>query len=322
MNTDRHTVTADERPDLEGAEGVIFDIQRYSLHDGPGLRTNVFFKGCPLRCGWCANPESQTPQPEIAVFAANCIRCGQFSEPCPDRWSVQQDTRWKQGLTCDTRTLCEYGERAAVCPVGGVRWIGERRTAGSVMAEVRRDMPFYDEGGGMTLTGGEPLLQPRLAEALLRLAKAEYIATAMETCGYSSWQALERLAPYLDSILFDVKHMDRVVHRAYSGVSNELILSNLRQLAAMRAPVTVRVPLIPGFNASVESIRAIGEFVAGLEGYVPPLDLLPYHMYGRPKYTALGLPYPWQDHERLTDRQVKELADVLRGLDLNVTLGG
>lgn len=316
MNTDQPQLTVDERHDLESVAGIIFDIQRYSLHDGPGLRTNVFFKGCPLRCGWCANPESQTQQPEIAVFAANCIHCGQFDAPCPDQWQVQTDTSWKRDV------IGEYGERAAVCPVGGTYWIGEQRAAGSIIAEVRRDRPFYAEGGGMTLTGGEPLLQPRLAEALLRLAKAESITTAIETCGYATWQTFARLVPYLDSILFDLKHMDDTLHRVWTGVGNEPILDNLRRLIAAYAPVTVRVPLIPGFNATVENVQAIGAFVAGLEGDVPHVDLLPYHAFGRSKYTALALPYPWQAHERLTDHQVGELADALRGQGLNVTIGG
>jgi pyruvate formate lyase activating enzyme len=316
MDAEQPRLTADERRGLESAAGVIFDIQRCSLHDGPGLRTNVFFKGCPLRCGWCANPESQTSPPEIAVFAANCIRCGQFDAPCPDQWQVRADPEWKRDV------MAEYGERAAVCPVGGTRWIGEQRTAGSILAEVRRDKPFYAEGGGMTLTGGEPLLQPRLAEALLRLAKAESITTAVETCGYAAWPTCVRLVPYLDSILFDLKHMDDAIHRTWTGVSNEPILDNLRRLVAARAPVTVRVPLIPGFNATVENVQAIGAFVAGLGKNVLPVDVLPYHMFGRSKYAALARPYPWQAHERLTDQRIGELADVLRGQGLNVTIGG
>jgi len=307
-------LTTDKRQALESVAGFIFDLQRYSLHDGPGLRTDVFFKGCPLRCGWCSNPESQSPRPELAVFAVNCIRCGQFPTPCPDQWGVHADTCWK------THLADEYGERAALCPVGGARWIGGRRTAGSIMAEVRRDMPFYGEGGGMTLTGGEPLQQPVLAEALLRLARAVGIATAVETCGHAAWPTLEKLVPYLDQILFDVKSLDSAVHQKYTGVGNELILENLARLAARSAPVTVRVPLIPAFNASEESIHAIGAFAREL-GYAR-LDLLPYHTYGRSKYAALAVPYPWQGYERLTERQVEALAAVLRDLGLSVTVGG
>ena len=227
------------RTRLEAVEGTIFDIQRYSLHDGPGLRTNVFFKGCPLRCGWCSNPESQRLEPEMALFAHNCIACGQFPQPCPERWQAVLDAGWTGDL------WAEYCARAEKCPTRAVRIIGERRTAGSIMAEVRRDVPFYDDGGGLTLAGGEPTMQPLLAEALLRLAKAEGISTAMETCGQARWPVFRSLLPYLDHILFDIKHVDSQRHRTFTGVGNELILENLRRLAAMGAPLSLRLPLIP-----------------------------------------------------------------------------
>jgi pyruvate formate lyase activating enzyme len=310
------SLTSAGRAELEGVEGIIFDIQRYSVHDGPGLRTNVFFKGCPLRCAWCANPESQAMRPELAVFAVNCIRCGQFDEPCPDGWLVQDDTTWKWGVQDD------YETRARLCPAGGVRWIGERRTAGSVIDEVRRDALFYEGGGGMTLSGGEPALQPAFAEALLRLAREECINTAMETCGQAPWANFERLLPHLDTVLFDVKHLDSATHRAFTGAGNEQIMDNLRRLAAAGAPVVVRVPLIPGFNATAESLRAIGAFVAGLPGHIRQVDILPYHTLGRAKYAALAQPYPWDGHARLTDEEVEALAGELRGMGLTVTVGG
>jgi pyruvate formate lyase activating enzyme len=298
-------------------EGVITDIQRYSLHDGPGLRSNVFFKGCSLRCAWCANPETQGPQPELAVFERTCIRCGQFEAPCPDGWTLRREDGARK-----REVRAEYGRRAALCPAGGVRWIGERRTAGSVMDEVRRDVLFYEDGGGMTLTGGEPAQQPAFAEALLRLARDEGIHTAIETCGDASWQNLARLLPHLDTVLFDVKQMDSAVHRAFTGVGNERILDNLRRLAAASAPVVVRVPLIPGFNASAESLRAIGRFVTGLPGDAARVDLLPYHTLGRAKYAALARPYPWGGADCLTEDEVEGLAGVLRGMGLAVTVGG
>jgi pyruvate formate lyase activating enzyme len=296
--------------------GIITDIQRYSLHDGPGLRTNVFFKGCSLRCAWCANPETQTPHPELAVFSRLCIRCGQFEAACPDGWTVQEEDAWKRDIQAD------YDRRAALCPAGGVRWIGERRTAGSVMDEVRRDAPFYEGCGGLTLTGGEPALQPGFAEALLRLAREEGIHTAVETCGCVPWPNLARLLPQLDVVLFDVKHLDSKIHREFTGASNELILGNLRRLAGAGAQVVVRVPLIPGFNATPENVRAIGCFVAGLPGEVRRVDLLPYHTLGRAKYAALAHPYPWEGVARLTAEEVEELTDVLRDMALNVTVGG
>jgi pyruvate formate lyase activating enzyme len=297
-------------------EGVITDIQRYSLHDGPGLRTNVFLKGCPLHCAWCANPETQQVRPEVAVFAGACIRCGQFDPPCPDGWSVQGNAFW------GSRLQGEYGRRVAVCPGGGIRWIGERRTAASVIDEVRRDALFYEDGGGMTLTGGEPALQPEFAEALLRLARDEGIHAAIETCGHVPWPNLAGLLPFLDSVLFDVKHMDSALHRSFTGAGNELILDNLRLLAASGVPIVVRVPLIPGFNATAESVHAIGGFVAELPGAVERVDLLPYHALGRAKYAALARPYLREGAAPLTENEVDELADVLRGMGFAVAVGG
>lgn len=305
-----------EKIQLEKVEGIVFDIQRYSLHDGPGLRTNVFLKGCPLRCQWCANPESQNLPPELALFAHNCINCGQFAEACPVCWGSHNGTGW-------TKQLEEkYSSRATVCPTGAIHWIGQRRTAGEVMQEVLRDVPFYEDGGGMTLTGGEPTMQPDMAEALLRLAKAEYISTAMETCGHTRWAILECLLPYLDDILYDFKHMDSETHRAFTGLGNDLILSNLRRLVALNAPVTIRVPLIPGFNASAETVQAMVKFVSGLNGSVKGIDLLPYHTLGKAKYKALGREYPWAGHNRLTDTEVEALARGVESYGVPVNIGG
>ena len=271
---------------------------------------------CPLRCGWCANPESQHPQPELALFAHNCITCGQFPEACPLGWGSHTQNGW----TPDLRQ--KYGQRVEVCPTEAMREIGQRRSAGEIMAQVRRDAPFYEDGGGMTLTGGESTMQPEMCLALLRLAKADYLTTALETCGQTRWEVLAGLLPYLDDILYDLKHLDSEIHRAFTGLGNELILANLRRLAAVGAPVTVRVPLIPGFNASVESVQAIAEFVRSLDGPVKSVDLLPYHTLGQAKYKALGRDYPWQAHDRLTDDEVAVLAGVVESYGLPVSIGG
>lgn len=308
-------LTLADRTRLEQVEGIVFDIQRYSLHDGPGLRTNVFLKGCPLRCHWCANPESQQLQPELALFAHNCITCGQFPAACPLGWGARAGSGWTQELAA------QYSDRAEVCPTGAIRWIGQRRTAGEVMQEVLRDAAFYEDGGGLTLTGGEPTMQPGLAEALLRLAKAEYLTTAIETCGQTTWAVWDRLLPYLDTILFDLKHVDGETHRAFTGAGNDLILANLRRLAELGAPVTVRVPLIPGFNADPASLGAIAEFVRELGG-PNRLDLLPYHTLGQAKYAALGREYPHASQAHLAEAEVAELARLVESYGLAVTVGG
>jgi pyruvate formate lyase activating enzyme len=302
---------------VEAVTGIVFDIQRYSVHDGPGLRTNVFLKGCPLRCGWCANPESQQPHPELVIFKDRCMNCGQFDSTCSDARTKQNGTR------SSAHTRETFQPRVDLCPVEAVQLIGKVRTAASVMEEVRRDKPFYGGGGGLTLTGGEPTMQPDFAEALLKLAQVEGISTAIETCGHTPWSVYERLLPFLDSVLFDLKHIDSAIHQQYTGVDNALILANLRQLATNNAPVTVRIPLIPGFNATANTLKAMGNFILEeLNGAITQVDLLPYHNLGKNKYDALGRDYPWDDQRRLTDDEVEHLANALREMGLNVRLGG
>lgn len=304
--------------DWEAVEGVVFDIQRYSVHDGPGLRTNVFLKGCPLRCAWCANPESQNLQPELMLAAHNCMTCGQFETPCP--------VCWDRAGSANIR-IEELGERPAVCPTGAIHWVGERRTAGAVMQEVRRDAPFYDRRGGLTLTGGEATMQPAFAEALLRLARAEGIHTALETSGQTQWPVFARLLPHLDLLLYDVKHIDSEVHRRFTGLDNALILENLRRIAALPAPqLIVRVPVIPGFNADAASLNAIAAFVLSLGHRVSEINLLPYHTLGKAKYRALGRDYPWEGRPRLADAEMQRLAELVAELvapaGMPVRLGG
>ncbi|MDR3752056.1 MAG: glycyl-radical enzyme activating protein [Terracidiphilus sp.] len=293
-------------------EGVVFNVQHFSVHDGPGIRTNVFFKGCPLRCAWCCNPESHRFQPELALSTQQCIRCGQFGDVCADEWSHGAVTQSEKD---------KFGPRTEVCPGGALRWLGTRRTAGDVVSEVLRDQPFYTGGGGMTLTGGEPTAQPMFAEALLRLARREGLSTAMETCGHTRWKVFERLLPHLDVVLFDLKHMDPEVHRQWTGVDNEVILSNLRHLAEVKAPVSVRVPLIQGFNADSESLQAIARFVGGLPGLEKHISLLPYHALGKAKYASLGRPYTMDSEDALSLERVRELTQIVEAEELEVSIG-
>lgn len=243
-------------------------------------------------------------QPELALSAHNCMTCGQFETPCP--------VCWERAGTADLR-IEELGNRPFICPTGAIHWIGERRTAGEVMDEVRRDAPFYDRNGGLTLTGGEVTMQPAFAEALLRLAQAEGIHTAMETSGHTQWTVLERLLPHLDLLLYDVKHVDGAMHERYTGLGNELILSNLRRIAMQDAPeIVVRVPVIPGFNADAASLDAIVEFVLGLGGGLKGVDLLPYHTLGKAKYQSLGRDYPWEAQPRLSEAEIQALSQRVR----------
>jgi len=307
-----------ERQVVEQVEGFVFDIQRYSLHDGPGLRTSIFLKGCPLRCGWCSNPESQRPGPELLMFAAQCLACGACVDVCPAGARTLED-----GQLLWERSLCtSCGACVSICPSRATIGSGQRLTAGEIVAEALRDLPFYEAGGGLTLTGGEPTAQPAFAEAILRLARAECLNTAIETTGNAPWEVLDRLLPYVDLWLYDLKHMDSKTHRDHTGLGNELILSNLRRLAAFGAPVAIRLPLIPGFNMTAENVRRTAEFAVELGDAVRSVDLLPFHSLARAKYAALGRSYPWKPHDRPSDAEVEALAELLRSYNLSVQIGG
>jgi len=301
---------------VEQVSGWVFDIQRYSLHDGPSLRTNVFFKGCPLGCAWCCNPESRAIGPQMACFENRCFACGDCLALCPREalHLVDGRLRWDP-LACDRCGRC--GE---VCPSQTMQWLGRRISAGEVLAEVLRDSAFYAEGGGVTLTGGEPLMQPEFAHAILRLARREVIHTALETCGHVPWAHFEQVLPDLDLVLYDLKHLDPERHRQGTGVGNALILDNARRLAKCGVAMVIRVSLIPGFNMDAENIRRTAQFA--LELGVDEVHLLPYHRLGRPKYQALGVSYPGEAIPLPQDEEVEAIAAIIRACGLRVILGG
>jgi glycyl-radical enzyme activating protein/glucokinase-like ROK family protein len=311
-------LSSPERQRLEKIEGTVFDIQRYSLHDGPGLRTSVFLKGCPLRCGWCSNPESQRVVPELRMFTANCLVCGSCVEVCAAEARTVAD-----GQMSWNRDLCnQCGECVEVCPARAMGWAGKLRTAGDVVREALDDSAFYEDGGGITLTGGEPTLQPIFAEAILRLAKEEGLHTAIETAGNAPWEVLAMLLPYLDIWLYDLKHMDSKTHRDHTGLGNELILANLRKLSTLKANLRVRIPLIPGVSLTDANLDSTASFVSGLGDSVRSVDLLPYHTLGKAKYEALGRDYPGHRFETPAEAEVTAAAERLRSSGLSVRVVG
>jgi pyruvate formate lyase activating enzyme len=303
---------------LQRMEGTVFDIQRYSLDDGPGLRTVVFLKGCPLRCVWCSNPESQRMRPELLLFPSSCIACGACVDICPAESRKLDDDH----IDWDRKSCTRCGECADICPAHATVWSGVRRSAGDLVREALCDAAFYEDGGGLTLSGGEPLLQPAFAEALLRLAKAEGLNTAIETTGNAPWETLASVSPYVDLWLFDLKHMDSQAHRKWTGLGNELILSNLRRLTETGARIRVRMPLIPDVNSSEDNLRQTGEFLAQLNGAVQSFDLLPYHKLARAKYEALGQSPKFYDAELMPDTQLNAAAELLRSYKLTVRIVG
>ncbi len=299
--------------------GVIFDIQRYSIHDGSGIRTLVFLKGCPLRCAWCCNPESQSFAAELAVNPARCIRCGLCAKACPAHAIPSQ----VEGSVTPDRGRCQAcGACVDVCPMAGRTLHGRVVTVNDVISTVERDYIFYrTSGGGVTLSGGEPLLQALFAADLLQACQERGINTAIETCGYAPWDEFAGVLAHTDTVLFDIKHVDGEAHRRLTGVDNALILENLRRAADQAGHVVLRMPLIPECNAEPATVRAIAELARDL--HISEMHLLPYHGLGEAKYAALGKCYPLAGLHHLSPEIIHDLKEVAEAVgNLTVTVGG
>ncbi len=293
--------------------GKIFNIQRFSVHDGPGIRTTVFFKGCPLHCQWCHNPEGMTLNPVLFFDSNLCLACGRCIPVC----SSGARNMDEQGRMVFTREKCIVcGRCARECPPKALELAGEIKSAEEILAVLLRDRAFYENsGGGVTLSGGDPLLQPDFTLALLKLCKENHLATAIETCAQAAWEIILKVAPYVDLWLCDLKHMDGEKHRQFTGVDNERILENLRKIAGEKWPMIVRIPVIPGFNDTPAEIRAIGEFLKTLNP-VPPVELLPFHHLGESKYRRLGLPYLVHGRPTLSEETLTPLWNILKEIGL------
>ncbi len=265
--------------------GLVFNTQRYSIHDGPGIRTTVFLKGCPLRCLWCHNPEGIYPEREVVFIGNRCIHCGECRRVCP------QIKMSGNGSALDQRAHCvRCGECVKVCPTEARQLVGRQMNVQEVMTEVLLDRVFYEESaGGVTFSGGEPFMQPRFLRSLLEACRAEGIHTAVDTSGYVSKEDLLSAAPLVDLFLFDLKAIDNVRHRQWTGVSNAVILQNLLALGNIHRNIWIRMPFVPGFNDEPEQVEAIARFVASVPG-VRQVNLLPYHGTAAHKWKSLGKP--------------------------------
>ena len=271
--------------------GTVFHIQRFSLHDGPGIRTTVFLQGCALECFWCHNPEGRSARPELRFFPDRCIACGACTGACPSGAHALRD-----GVHLFSRTLCRgTGACAGACFSGALQMTGRRMTVDEVMREVAADRPFYDSsGGGVTLSGGEPTLHRTFAHALLAVCREAGMHTALQTCGQSPWRALAPLLELADLVMMDIKLLPSDRHRAATGKGNEQILANARRVARAARGVVFRTPVVPGVNDTLEDIGLIAAFVgelAAARGTPIRYELMPFHGLARDKYESLGLEY-------------------------------
>ena len=273
-------------------KGILFDIQRFSVHDGPGIRTTVFMKGCPLRCRWCHNPEGLSSQIQLQFFEEKCIGCG----------------------TCQNQ---RFLENAAVCPGEAITVCGKEWEDRDVLREVLKDRLYYGQDGGITFSGGECLMQWEFVASVLGMAKVEGLHTAVDTAGFVPRQALEATLPVCDLYLYDVKCLNSKQHQAYTGVPNAQILENLRWLDRQGKAIWIRIPVIPDFNNSESEMTAIAEFVSSLSS-VQQVTLMPYHSLGASKYPTLGLQYPYDSGKRITESEMANYRKLFENRDMTV----
>ena len=289
--------------------GTVFNTQKFSIHDGTGIRTLIFMKGCPLRCIWCSNPESQRTGPEVMFVRSKCTGCGKCAALC--REAAVDDVTFD----IDRSRCVKCGLCTSKCYAGAKKMTGRQVTVREMMELIEKDRIFYtNSGGGVTVGGGEPALQHGFVEELLKACRASHIHTAIETCGYGRWQDICGMFDNADQIFFDLKAMDPELHRRLTGVSNELILHNAEQAAAGGNEIIFRIPLIPGCNDSLTNIEDTGAFVGGLSGNGSnvSIEILPYHDLGRDKYRWLDMDYGLENTGKPDATRVEELKTILK----------
>ena len=303
---------------------VIFNIERHALHDGPGIRTLVFIKGCPLHCLWCSNPEGQSSKPELLFRSRDCMSCMRCAGVCPEGAVKATEGRVMAAddrIVYNDRELCiACGTCVSVCPAGAREIAGREMTVGEVVEEVLRDEIFYrNSGGGVTVSGGSPLLWPDFIAALFTALERHAIHTALETCGAVPWDHFKKVLDSTDLFLYDLKHMDSKKHEKFTGRGNERILENLKLLDRTGAKIIVRVPVIPLFNDNPDDIGALTRFTMELLSK-PPLQLLPYHTLGRSKYHHLEREYPLERHGLLMVSVLEQLERTARKINPNTSM--
>ncbi len=300
-------------------KGLIYDIQRFAIHDGPGIRTLVYMKGCPLKCLWCSTPQTQKSSPEILYIESNCKKCLHCVDECPKKAIKFSD---KEKIKIDRKICNTCSQCVDTCPNQALKLVGDQRTVEELYQDVMKDNTFYRRSnGGVTIGGGEPTMQHEFVRALLQKCKETYMHTAMETCGYVKWESLEKILDLVDLLYFDIKHMNLNTHKKLTGVSNELILENARKASKMRT-IIIRIPLIPGYNDSEENIFKTAKFAAELGENLLRIELLPYHKFGTRTYEQLGREYELKDLEPPNEEYMTKLKKLIESCGVKAQIGG
>lgn len=303
--------------------GIVFNIQKYSIHDGPGTRTLVFLKGCTLRCQWCSNPESMSPQPELFFNESSCVHCGLCVAACPKAvhsMTVNAGDAAPRHVVDRQAPCMQCHACVDACLHQALRLVGQEMTVEEVVEVVLQDLPFYQtSGGGVTLSGGEAALQTDFCREILQECQGNGVHTALETCGQVRWEMLEALYRHVDLFLFDIKHLDSAAHRLYTGSTNEAILDNLHKLLEAGCTVSIRVPLIPQVNDSPEHVGRILQLAQTYlqkGAAIASVEFLPYHKYGSAKYNQLGRNFPLEDLPTHEPAALEALEACMAGYDL------